>query len=522
MMHYQRGKNRDQVFMTGLEQIVESDSWVRVVDLFVDAIPIGEFGFKNSTLNKEGNLPFHPSDMFKLLLYGYRKRIRSANKLHEATKINVEVMWLMKGLRPSARKICYFRSQNTEAIEKAHRYFVKLLKSWALIDGSVVAVDGTKVKAQNSLKNNFNQKKIDRHLEYIDNKIGDYLDQIEDLEKSKYSPQTKKKKISQIEEKLNKLPCRKAEYEQLQNEVDQSSDGQVSLHDPDAKMVIKHRNITEVGYNIEVVADSKHSLIVDVFAGGVNDMYEFGRAARRTQEILERKHIDMLGDKGYHNGVEIAYAERRGVRPFISPKGSRAQKEVGFRKQDFKYDTKKDVYICPAGEQLEKELEFWKGTFKKPYLVDRYGTPKCQECSLRSSCTTAKQGRKIERPIHQVYIDRNNRRVARYNEFYRLRQQIIEHVFGTWKRHWGLTYTLLRGKEKVETEYRLAAICYNLSRSMSILGLAGLKERLSTLLMLILNQIWLKISRIKKTIYLSTNIREINRILEFRPLFLVV
>jgi transposase len=125
-------------------------------------------------------------------LYGYRHGIRSANQLAKACTINVEVMCLpagaraqaglLKGLRPSPRTVNYFRANNTEAIENAHRHFVGLLKNWKLIDGQVMAVDGTKVRGQNSLKNNFNAKKIRRHLEYIDGRIGDYLDQLEEAE----------------------------------------------------------------------------------------------------------------------------------------------------------------------------------------------------------------------------------------------------------------------------------------------------------------------------------------------------
>jgi transposase len=481
-MHYQNGKNRDQVFITSLNQMVDADSWARVVDVFVDAMPIDKFGFKNSQLNKEGNLPYHPADLFKLLLYGYRRGIRSANKLHDATKINVEVMWLMKGLRPSPRKICYFRSQNTKAIEKAHRFFVKLLKNWNLIDGSVLAVDGTKINAQNSLKNHFNQKKLDRHLTYINQKIDDYLDQLDDVEHSDLPSRTKQKKINKLKNKINDHFDRIEASEDIQKRIDDSHDGQVAFTDPDAKMVIKKRGITEVGYNIQATADSKYNMIVDVFAGGVNDNHEFGKAARRAQDLLDMKYIDMLADKGYYNGIEIAYAERRGVRPFISPKGNPPQKEVGFRKQDFRYNVEDDMYMCPAGNALHRELEYKKGTPKRRYKVRRYGTTQCAHCPLRTKCTTAQAGRKIERPIYQPYVDRNNKRVTRYNDFYRLRQQIIEHIFGTLKRQWGIGYTLLKGKENVETEFRLAAICYNLNRSMSILGIHALKARLLALI----------------------------------------
>jgi len=148
-MDFRRGKDRYQIYMTSMDQLVDSDSWARVVDFFVDAFPLEEFGFQHSRLNKEGNLPYHPSDLFKLLLYGYRHGIRSSAKLAKACKINVEVVWLLKGLQPSPRTINYFRQHNTKSIEQAHRYFVRLLREWKMMDGETIALDSTKVRAQN-------------------------------------------------------------------------------------------------------------------------------------------------------------------------------------------------------------------------------------------------------------------------------------------------------------------------------------------------------------------------------------
>ncbi len=482
-MHYQQGKDRGQFFLTSLETSVESDSWARLVDLFVDAMPLLDFGFTHSKLNREGNMPYHPADLFKLLLYGYRHGIRSANKLHQSTKINVEVMWLLKGLQPSARTINYFRSNNSEAIEKAHRYFVRLLKEWKLVDGTTVALDGTKVRAQNSLKRNFNAKKIKRHLDYIDGKISGYLEALAEVDKATYSSRKKKKEREEIAKRQEQLAERRKTYEELSEQLKASGEEQISLTDPDARAVIRHRNIVEVGYNIQTVADAKHNLVIDVFAGGVKDLYDLSPAAKRSQEILGKKYIDLLADAGYHNGVELAAAERRGVRPFVAPRKNKEQKEEGFRKSDFIYNPKRKTYTCPAKHELKLVSTFKRGSTKKPYTVKRYGTDRCQTCPLREKCTNNKNGRFIERPIHQDYIDRNNKRVTRYRSFYRLRQEIIEHIFGTWKRHWGMDYTLLRGKEKVVSEYQLAAIAYNLRRSLSILGLNGVKSKLEALVL---------------------------------------
>ncbi len=118
-MHYQDGQDRNQMFVTSMEEMVAADSWARIVDLFVDSMSLGDFGFMNMELNKEGNIPYHPSDLCKFVLYGYRKRIRSSLKLSEACKIDVEVMWLLKGLRPSQYTINYFRSNNGPANRKS-------------------------------------------------------------------------------------------------------------------------------------------------------------------------------------------------------------------------------------------------------------------------------------------------------------------------------------------------------------------------------------------------------------------
>ncbi len=479
-MHYHQGRDRNQAFITSLEELVGQDSWARIVDLFVDAMPINEFGFKNSRLNKEGNIPYKPDDLFKLLLYGYRKRIRSSLKLAEACKINVEVMWLLKGLRPSPRTINYFRSNNNKAIEKAHRHFVRLLKNWKLIDGQTLAVDSTKIRGQNSLKNNFNQKKIDRHLEYIEDKMSDYFDQLSKVNEKPKKSSKDLKQIENLKSKLHHKWNKRKDYQALDLQVKQSTDGQVSITDPQARAVLHKRNIVQVGYNIHATADDKHNLIVDVFTGGVNDTYGLSEAGKRAQEILQKKKFDLLADKGYHTGIELARCERRGVRPFVSPKNPH-QNTAGFSKSDFTYDHSNDTYICPAAQTMSSNGSIYKKHERGNYKFKRYTTKACLQCPLKEFCTTSNRGRFIERPLHQDYVDRNDNRVRRYPWYYKKRQEIIEHIFGTIKRQWGMDYTLVKGRANVESEYRLAAICYNLTRALSIYGKDRLEMKLKRL-----------------------------------------
>jgi len=478
-MEYRQGQDRDQMFVTSMSSFVAEDSWARIVDLLVNALPVSTFGFKNAALNQEGNTPYRPSDLFKLFLYGYRKKIRSANQLAEACIINVEVMWLLKGLRPSARTINYFRANNGEALEKAHKHFVRMLKSWSLIDGELIALDSMKVRAQNSLKNNFNQKKIDRHIEYIDNKMQDYFDKWEEVKKSKV--RGKKEKLKEVENKIEVLEERLAKYDRVQENINESVDGQVSLTDADARAVIMHRNIVQVGYNIQMTADSRHNLIIDCHVGGVNDLYSLSEAARRAKEVLQVEKSDILADKGYYNAIEIARSERLGMRPFVAPREQAPQSEEGFNKSDFIYDRISNTFTCPANQILTTNGQIYHKGEKQKYKFRRFITKACTSCPMAEKCTTNKNGRQIERSHYQDYADRNDARFYKYYQTYRLRQQIIEPIFGIFKRQWDLDYTILKSKEKVLTEYRIAGMAYNLMRLVSVKGVNWVEKRLRKL-----------------------------------------
>lgn len=131
-------------------------------------------------LNAEGRPPYRSFDLLKLYLYGYKNKLYSSHQLEHACKVNLEVICLLKGLRPSERKIAYFRKDNAKSFKLAFRYFEGLLKDWELEDGETFAIDSIKILAQNALMNNFNKNKIDRHIAYIDDKIKEYKDQLDE------------------------------------------------------------------------------------------------------------------------------------------------------------------------------------------------------------------------------------------------------------------------------------------------------------------------------------------------------
>jgi transposase len=469
-MDYIQGFDRDQLVMMDFESAVGPDSWARIVDLFVDILPMNDLGFRD-VLNTEGRPPYRSSDLLKLYLYGYKNKLRSSRHLEHACKVNLEVIWLLKGLRPSARKIAYFRKDNPKAFKQAFRYFVVLLKDWELIDGETIAIDSFKIRAQNALKNNFNQSKIDRHIDYIDNKILEYRQQL-DTEDQDLDTQ-------EVQDKIAYQESKKDRYRTIEKKLLESGETQISLTDPDARSVVIHRNIVNVGYNIQAGCDAKHKLFVNNDTGTVNDTHALSPMALDAKQLLGVEEMKTLTDKGYTTAKHLEICTDNGITPYSSPKEHSSQHNGLYPMADFKYDKIKDTYTCPADQVL-----YTNGTVynKAGHKVKHYKNRQaCKVCPVRHLCTVNKKGRFIERSIYQEALEDNQKRVEQNPEYYRLRQQITEHQFGTLKRQWGFTYTLMKGKENVLSEVNLAMICYNLKRLMAILGPKELKYSLERL-----------------------------------------
>ncbi|MDG2448330.1 MAG: IS1182 family transposase [Saprospiraceae bacterium] len=477
-MDHISGQDREQMMIMSLDQMVHKESFVRIIDAFVDALDLEEFDFLYSKLNKAGRPPFHPSTMLKLYLYGYQNGIRSCRKLEKATQINIEVLWLLKGLRPNFKTIAKFRKDNSKAFREVFRSFVSILKGWDLVDGKHIAIDSFKIRAQNSLKNNHNQRKIDRHLDYIDNKINEYFELLDD--------ENDPAKRELINQKIEYNSFKADRYLNLSKRLEEEQVDQISTVDPDARAVLLHRNIVNVGYNVQAISDGKNKMLVGVDTGDVNDTHALVPMIRIAQTNMAVKSMSVLADKGYHTGAQLAESESLGVKTFVSPKANAANRQYNvFPMEQFVYHPGSDTYRCPNNSILRSNGQTYqrKGQNKKGTWVPfkHYKTKECMNCSIKEQCTRSPRGRIIQRSVHQGAIDRNNARVNNDPDYYRNRQQIIEHQFGTLKRQWGFTHVLMRGKENVLGEVSLMFMAYNLRRSVSILGFEELLRRLKGL-----------------------------------------
>jgi transposase len=240
-MAYIQPEDRFQVQMRSMDEFIGKDNDVRFIDAFVEHLELARLGFVVSTVKTDGRPAFNPRMFLKLYFYGYLNGLRSSRKLEKEAIRNLEVHWLLAGLVPNYHTIADFRKLNPKALKSTFKLFVLFLKDADLITGEVIAMDGTKIRANNSKKNNYSPRKIERHLAYIEEKTNEYLSELD-----KNDAQEQPEKVKQVQEKIAKLKGNKIKYELLGAALEASGEPQISTTDADARALLVQGQVVEV------------------------------------------------------------------------------------------------------------------------------------------------------------------------------------------------------------------------------------------------------------------------------------
>lgn len=181
-MAYVQGTHRGQTAIFCLEDFIASDGPVRVIDAFCGQIDYVALDFRGRYTQEAYRPNYHPCLLLRLYLYGYLNGIRSSRRLEQQCRCNVEVMWLCNNLVPKYHTMADFRKRHPEQIREVFRQFVAIMCRCKLVGRKTIAIDGTRFRAQNSRKNNFNEEKIRRQLTYIDHKVQEYLEEMNQID----------------------------------------------------------------------------------------------------------------------------------------------------------------------------------------------------------------------------------------------------------------------------------------------------------------------------------------------------
>ena len=465
-MKHRAGLDRSQtlLFPERLEDYIGPENPVRFLDAFAGSLDLHALGFDKARCAGTGRPPYDPAVLLKLYLYGYLHRVRSSRLLEAECQRNVEVIWLTGKQTPDFKTIADFRKDNLKPLKAVARQFTLLCRKLELFGGELLAVDGSKFAAVNARDQNFNAAKLQNLIDRADERLAEYLKELDRADAAQ--PGVPALSQSELATRIAALQERRDWHKELLAQLD-ADQKQISVTDPDArKMPTAHGTI--VGYNAQMAVDAKHKLIAaEDVTNQVTDYQQLANVAIAAKANLEVKAAEVLADAGYYNAAEVDRCAEQGLTAYIPKADTSANTARGlYGKSRFKYDATKDVYVCPAGGELTHRFN----TYELGRELRYYRASGCKGCALKPQCTRNKANRTITREANEGLMEAMAARMAAQPEKFKLRKTLAEHPFGTIKRWFGYTHFLMKGLEKVRTEWSLTTLAYNLKRVLNLVS----------------------------------------------------
>jgi len=456
-----------QLLPPSIEEYITPNDPVRAYDAFIEALDLEELGFSLDP-QKVGNPQYHPKMMLKLLVYGYSYGIRSSRKLERAAYHNLSFIWLTSGLKPDHKTIAEFRRKNRTSLAKVLKQCAYLCIQLNLIEGNTLFLDGSKIRANASIKNTWDKKKAQRALKHIDQRIAEILSQCDTIDEAEKADGS----LVRMDESLKDQKVLKAKVQSILKELEEEKQKSLNTTDPDCTR-INSLSGSHAGYSFQSVVDEKHGLILsaDVVSEN-NDFNQFSRQIDKANELLEQKCQVACADSGYASTAELAKIDQQGIKVVVPSQRQASEKTPSpFAKEQFTYDSIHDCYICPKGHKLT--FSYLNKKNKSYRISDK---KICSACTHYGTCTPSKRGRKVTRLFNEQLREKLE---AQYLEpesqsIYKLRKEKVELPFGHIKRNLKVDSFLLRGLQGVKAEASILATCFNLVRMITLLGVSTL------------------------------------------------
>jgi transposase len=489
-----------------LDDVIDEAHPVRLLDEILAACDWSEWEAQYN--GRRGQPPIRPRVVASVLLYGLTRGLRSSRLLEYLCTHNVDFLWLVEGRSIDHSTFCEFRTQFRKPLRALFRQVCKIALTMGLIRLGEVTLDGTRVKANNGRYQTLTADKLEERLRELDQQLEQMLSEAEQVDAAERSLFETGESSSRLPAELAELKQRQARLKQALEKV-QSADAarskkgvdpqehpaQVPLTDSDSKVMPNKEGGYAPNYTPMVSADAHRGFVVQVDV--LSDVNEHSAAVAMLEGIAEdlgQMPERMLADGAYGTGQNLVELETRGVELFSPVKSNQPQAGNPARRDDprqpvpaeqwdqlprnpqtkrldkscFAYVEAEDVYYCPRGQRLEYEQTKSDVRSGERVKFRVYRCAACAGCPLAAACLleSTKRGRQISRDPHEAKREALAAKMATEagKATYAKRLHAGEVPFAIIKRVMGLRQFLLRGVEKVRTEWLWACTAYNLMK----------------------------------------------------------
>ena len=272
-----------------------------------------------------GRPGYDPADLLKLYIYGYLNRVRSSRRLETETHRNIEVIWLLRHLKPDFKTIADFRRDNRAAFRGVFREFVLLCRQLDLFGRELLAVDGTRIKAVNNKDRNFTRGALTKFIREADEKLADYLKRLDEAMPKRVAAATMALALVTASSPRRLRPSGANGAPSGAARSAGSHQRRPDLAHRSRRRAMARMTKVGVGYNVQLAVDVKHKLIAEQeVSNQVLDMGLLAPTVEAAMETLGVEQIEAVADRGYFKIEDIEACENAGITAYV-PKPIAAQ-----------------------------------------------------------------------------------------------------------------------------------------------------------------------------------------------------
>jgi transposase len=465
-MPWNNEENRRQMSFLppSLDDLLPLDHPARAIDAMVEKLDC----FEESEPTAPGRPEYNPKSMIKIFTYAYSRGIRTSRKIEQACCENLAFIWLSGRQTPCFKTICNFRRKYGELLRKALKSQVKVLMREGLIDPREVFVDGSRILADVSKEKTITRENLLRDEKLLDDLIEELLDHAEQEDRDDDDQFGDGDTPYRMEPELVERVAKQAELIRKKRDIFEtdSSCDKVNMTDPDCRFM-RHSggHGRQLSYNGQVAVEGRNGFVIGAIMSNNsydgNDLHDVLEEVKgNTGNEIER----VVADAGYYSIGNCKSLVKSGIQVVIPPQENRRKQ---FHRDQFRYDSKRDAYICPEG----RDLEFRKKANDNGILAKVYNCKPsvCSGCALRSQCLNPRNtlkytGRIIRVRCDQQYADQVRQTYQANRDIYKRRFHLCETVFAYTKTVAKLRRLLLRGMEAVQSEWILMALAFNTNK----------------------------------------------------------
>lgn len=506
-------QNQPTLFPLNLEDLIAGNHLVRIVNSFVNEISIETL---LKPFSKEGQPPFEPRTMLKIIIYSYSIKLYSSRKIERALKQDVTYMWLSGMQTPDHNTINRFRSNYFKNIpEEVFTQMLDYLFGKGYIKFENYFTDGTKIEANANKYSHVWSKNTSRYKEQVRAKVKTLLKEIEEInyaENQQYISEEKlksvkeeninsedlKRAVSELNEELTtKFGTKKHIVKSKINQLEKSAEkiekyekqeetlkgrNSYSKTDSDATFMRMKNDALQAAYNVQLSSENQFITNFSV-SQNASDTATF---PEHFEKIVERgkKYIPQnnVADSAYGSEENYTLLEKHGVGNYLKYSSfyqdTKGENKNPFHKDHFNYNKEKDCYECPKGS----ELQFVKAENKKTVkgfltTIKIYQATDCQNCKFKEKCSRG-SNRTVQRNENpeKFKIKAFENLTSEKGKTLRIQRNIdIEPIFGDIKENAGYRRFRLRTKEKAEAEIAYLSISHNIRKIFNI-NIKAVKE----------------------------------------------